>query len=180
MLTAVELGLGPSYALQAPQVGWRRLAVSSPDTTMWESDFGAMDLKFARGQFRERLADPVAFVLVRLNALRLHQGIGVLVPAAFGEVVAEHGSRRLRLLHDTERHIDLGEPQQGFLDVARPLVACHHYLEAIDGADVVVRVLQLTPDIHFLARQLVARDLDLALGGDGIFGLGIFADHLFE
>jgi hypothetical protein len=42
MLTAVELGLGPSDALQALQVGWRRLAVSSPDTTMWESDFDAM------------------------------------------------------------------------------------------------------------------------------------------
>src|SRR5262249_29435588 len=138
------------------------------------------DLEFARGQFRECLADPVAFVLVRLNAPRLHQGIGVLVPAAFGEVVAEHRGRSLRLLHDTERHIDLGEPQQGFLDVARPLVARHHHLEAIDGAYVVVRVLQLTPNIHFLARQPVARDLDLALGGDGIFGTGIFADDLFE
>src|SRR5262249_8215941 len=179
MLTAVELELGPSDALQAPQVGWRRLAVSSPNATVWESDFGD-DLEFARGQFRERLSDPRAFVLAPLNAPRLHQGIGVLVPAALGEVMAEHRGRSLRLLHDTERHIDLCEPQEGFLDVARPLVARHHHLEAIDGAYVVVRVLQLTPNIHFLARQLIARDLDLAFGGDGIFGFGIFADHLFE
>src|SRR6516165_11934035 len=150
MLTAVELGLGPSYALQAPQVGWSRVAVSSPDTAIWRKRLRRDDLEF---QLRECLADPRAFALVRLNALRLHQGIGVLVPAAFGEVVAEHRGRSLRLLHDTERHIDLGEAQQGFLDVARPLVARHHQLEAIDGAYIVVRVLQLTPNIHFLARQ---------------------------
>ncbi len=94
--------------------------------------------------------------------------------------MAEHGGRSLRLLDDTERHIDLGEPQEGFLDVTRPLVARHHHLEAIDGAYVIVRLLQLTPNIHFLAGQLVARNFNLALGGDGIFGLGIFADHLFE
>src|SRR5215467_6560886 len=135
------------------------------------------DLEF---QLRECLADPVAFALVGLHAPRLHQRISVLVPAAFGEVVAEHGSRSLRLLDDPERQIDLREPQEGFLDVTRPLVARHHHLEAIDGAYVIVRVLQLTPNIHFLAGQLIARNLDLALGGDGIFGLGIFADHLFE
>src|SRR5262249_46690443 len=148
-----------------------------PGHAIWGKRLRRDDLEF---QLRECLADPGAFALVRLNALRLHQCISVLVPATFGEVVAEHGGRSLRLVDDTERHIDLGEPQEGLLDVTRPLVARHHHLEAIDGADVVVRVLQLTPNIHFLARQLVARDLDLALGGDGIFGLGIFADHLFE
>src|SRR5262245_63104514 len=170
MLTAVELGLGPSYALQAPQVGWSRLAVSSPDTAIWGKRLRRDDLEF---QLRECLADPGAFALVRLNAPRLHQRISVLVPAAFGEVVAEHGGRSLRLLDDTECHIDLGEPQEGFLDVTRPLVARHHHLEAIDGAYVIVRVLQLTPNIHFLAGQLVARNLDLALGGDRIFRLGM-------
>src|SRR5215470_6727453 len=176
-VTAAELGPAPNCALPAPQVGWSRLAVSSPDTAIWGKRLRRDDLEF---QLRECLADPGAFALVRLNALRLHQCISVLVPATFGEVVAEHGGRSLRLVDDTERHIDLGEPQEGFLDVTRPLVARHHHLESIDGAYVILRVLQLTPDVHFLAGQLVARNLDLALGGDGIFGLGIFADHLFE
>jgi hypothetical protein len=94
--------------------------------------------------------------------------------------VAEHGGRGLRFLHDPERHIGLGEPEQGFLDVARPLIAGHHDLEAIDGAGVVAAVQQLPPDVHLLAGQLVAGDLDLALGGDGVFAVRILARHLFE
>ena len=38
----------------------------------------------------------------------------------------------------------------------------------------------MTPDIHLLAGQLVAGDLDLALGGDRVFGVRIFANDLFE
>ena len=94
--------------------------------------------------------------------------------------MAEHGGGGLRLLHDAERHIGLGEPQQGFLDVARSLIAGDHDLEAVDRAGVGALVQQLTPDVHLLAGKLVARDLDLALGGDGVFGVGIFAGDLFE
>ena len=48
-----------------------------------------------------------------------HQLVGVLVPAAVGEIVAEHGGGGLRLVDDAERHIGLGQPGQRLLDVAR-------------------------------------------------------------
>src|SRR6266480_6900875 len=45
------------------------------------SDFRA-DLELARGQLGERLADPMALVLIGLHAPRLHEAIGVFVPTA--------------------------------------------------------------------------------------------------
>src|SRR5262249_52568413 len=99
-----------------------------------------VELQLARGPSRERLADPMALVLVGLKTLRLHQGIGVLVPTAVREIVAQHRSRGLRFLHDAERHVGFGKPQQRFLDVARALIARHHDLEAIDGANIVAGV----------------------------------------
>src|SRR5262249_60290650 len=77
----------------------------------------------AQPELLECLADPGTLVLARLQALRLHQGIGVLVPAAVREVVAEHGGGGLRLGDNAERQVSLGQPQQRFLDVAGGLVA---------------------------------------------------------
>src|SRR5215471_1338685 len=110
-----------------------------------------VELQLARGPSRERLTDPMALVLVGLKTLRLHQGIGVLVPTAVREIVAQHRCRGLRFLHNAERHVGFGKPQQRFLDVARALIARHHDLEAIDGANIVAGVQVLPADLHLLA-----------------------------
>ncbi len=128
----------------------------------------------------ERPADPGALVLVGLEAARLHQGIGVLVPAAVREIVAEHGGGGLRLVDDAERHVGLGQAHQRLLDVPRRLIARHHDLEAVDGGRVVLALHIPAPDVHLLAGELVARHLDLALGGDRVLRIGILAHHLFE
>src|SRR3954470_9589532 len=59
----------------------------------------------AHAERLEGFADPGALVFLRLQAARLHQAISVLVPAAIGEIVPEHGGRGLRLEHDAERHV---------------------------------------------------------------------------
>src|SRR5262249_14611274 len=115
----------------------------------------------------EGLADPGALILGRLEPARPHQGIGVLVPRAVGEIVPEHGCRGLRLADDAERHVELGEPHQRFLDVTRRLIPGDDHLEAVDGGRVVLAVLIPAADVHLLAGELVAGDLELLarLGG---------------
>ena len=110
----------------------------------------------------------------------LHQLERVLVPGAVREIVPEHGGRGLRLVHDAERHIGLGQPHQRLFDVPRGLVLRDHGLEAVDGAGVVAPIEIPAADHHFLAGELVARDLDLLFGALGILGIGIFAHHLVE
>ena len=57
------------------------------------------------------------------------------------------GSRGLRLLHDAERHVALGEPHQRFLDMARRLILRHHHFEPVDGADVILVLDAKNPKI---------------------------------
>src|SRR5215813_7276801 len=105
--------------------------------TMWVSR--ASSARAARSLSElERPADPGALVLARLQSLRLHQRVGVLVPAAVREVVAEHRGRSLRLVDDAKRHIGLGEAQQCLLDVASGLIAGHHPFETVDRGRVVL------------------------------------------
>src|SRR4051812_1721524 len=119
-------------------------------------------------------------ILARLETTRLYKIIGVLVPAAVRKIVPKYGRRGLRLTDDADRHIGLGQPRQRFLDMAGSLVAGDHGLEAVDGGGVVALGHVIAPDVHFLAGQLVARAFELGLGGGGVFGSGIFADHLFQ
>src|SRR5216684_1393847 len=136
--------------------------------------------KSAERQRLECLADPGVLVLARLAAARLHELIGVLIPGAGGEVMAEHRRRGLRLVHDAKRHVALGQPHQRLLDVTGRLVLGDDRLEAVDGADKVPFLEIEAADHHLLAGELVARDFDLLLRAFGIFGVGIFARHLGE
>src|SRR6476620_5178735 len=119
-------------------------------------------------------------VLARLETTRLYKIIGVLVPAAVRKVVSKYGRRRLRLADDADRHIALGQSRQRFLDMPRGLVAGNDRLEAVDGGGVVALFHVIAADIHFLAGELVARALELGLGGVRIFGSRVFASHLFQ
>src|SRR6202795_1514767 len=131
-------------------------------------------------QFLEGPGDVGTFVLARLETAGLYKIIGVLVPAAVRKIVSQHGGGGLRLADDADRHIGLGQPGQRFLDMPRGLILGDHGLEAIDGGRVVVLFHVIAADIHFAARELVARAFELGLGADGIFRGRIFADHLFE
>src|SRR6516165_12778047 len=77
-------------------------------------------------------ADPRGLVLAGLQALRLHQRVGVLVPAAIRKIMPEYRGRRLRLVGNAERHIGFRKPQKRFFDVTRSLIAGDHHLESID------------------------------------------------
>src|SRR6202158_563698 len=134
----------------------------------------------AETQFLEGPGDVGTLVLARLETARPYKIIGVLVPAAVGKIMPEHGGRGLRLADDTDRHIGLGEPGQRFLDVARGLIAGNHGLEAVDGGGVVALFHVIASDVHLLAGELVPRAFQLGFGADGIFRRRIFADHLFE
>src|SRR5258707_14722279 len=78
----------------------------------------------------ERLADPGILILVRLAAGGLEEAIGVLLPGAIREIVAEHGGGGLRLADDAQRDIGFGQPPQRFLYVGRGLGLRHHDLSA--------------------------------------------------
>src|SRR4030081_3353991 len=138
------------------------------------------DQFLAETQFLEGPGDVGTLILARLETAGLYKIIGVLVPAAVRKIVSEHGGRGLRLAHDTDRHIGLGQPGQRFLDMPRGLVLGDHGLEAVDGGGVVALVHVVAAELHFAARALVARALELGLGADGIFRRRIFADHLFQ
>src|SRR6478735_5229275 len=141
----------------------------------------SMPEKFlAEAYLLEGPADPGPLILARLETARLYKIIGVLVPAAIGKIMPEHGGGRLRLADDADRHIGFGQPLQCFLDVPRGLISGHHGLETIDGSGVVAFFHIVAADNHFLAGKLVARALKLGLGINSVFRGWIFTDHLFE
>src|ERR1700730_11079123 len=85
--------------------------------------------------FLERAADPGALVFVRLEPALLYEGVGVLVPAAVGKVMAEHGGRHLGLAGNAECDVDLGQPVKRLFNVPRGLVLRHDDLETVDRSD---------------------------------------------
>src|SRR6266849_9100708 len=138
------------------------------------------DQFLAETQFLEGPGNIGTLVLARLETAGLYKIIGVLVPAAVRKIVPEHGGGGLRLADDTDRHIGFGQPGQRFLDMPGGLILGDHGLEAVDGGGVVALFHVIAADIHFAARELIARAFELGLGADGIFRRRIFADHLFQ
>src|SRR5436309_5763635 len=108
-------------------------------------------------------------ILARLETAGLYKIIGVLVPAAVRKIVPKHGGSGLRFAHDADCHIGLGEPGQRFLDMPRGLILRHHGLETVDRGGVVAFLHIIASDIHFAARELVARPFQLGFRADGIF-----------
>src|SRR5258706_3916563 len=141
----------------------------------------SMRIQFvAETQFLEGPGNIGTLVLARLETAGLYKIIGVLVPAAVGKIVPEHGGCGLRLADDADRHIGLGQPGQRFLDMPRGLVLGDHGLESVDGGGVVALFHVIAADIHLAAGELIARAFEFGLGADGIFRRRIFADHLFQ
>src|SRR5260221_6431434 len=119
-------------------------------------------------------------ILARLETAGLYKIIGVLVPAAVRKIVSKYGGGGLRFADDADRHIGLGEPGQRLLDMPGGLILGDHGLETVDGGGVIALFQVIAADIHFAARELVARAFELGLRADGIFRGRIFADHLFK
>ena len=69
---------------------------------------------------------------------------------------------------------------QRLLDVARRLVVGHHRLEAVDGREILLLAEIVAADLHLLAGELVARDVELGGGLHGIFRVGILLQQLAE
>src|SRR6202163_3310040 len=126
-------------------------------------------------QFLEGPRNVGTRVLARLETAGLYKIIGVLVPAAVGKIVPEHGGGGLRLADDTDRHIGLGQPGQRFLDMPGGLILGHHGLEAVDRAGIVALIEIVAAHVHFLAGKLIARAFELGLGAVGVFRCRIFA-----
>src|SRR6267143_4179732 len=120
-------------------------------------------------QFLEGPGDIGTLILARFETAGLYKIIGVLVPAAVGKIVPEHGRGGLRLADDADRHIGLGQPGQRFLDMPCGLILGNHALETVDGGGVVAFFHVIAADRHFLASQLIARALELGLGTVGVF-----------
>src|SRR5882724_8993783 len=159
---------------------WRYVADSTRACEGARQPLAGSAVRLAETQLLEGPGNIGALVFARLDTAGLHEIVGVLVPAAVGEIVPEHGRRRLRLADDADRHVGLGQPRQRLLDVAGGLILRHHGLEAVDGGGIIALFHVIAADTHLLARELVARAFELGLGADGIFGGRIFANHLFE
>src|SRR5712664_1000637 len=138
------------------------------------------DQFLAETQFLEGPGDVGTLILARFETAGLYKIIGVLVPAAVGKIVPEHGGSGLRLADDADRHIGLGQPGQRFLDMPRGLILGHHGLEAVDRADIVALLELVAADRHFLAGKLIARAFELGLGAVGVFRRRIFANHFLK
>ncbi len=94
--------------------------------------------------------------------------------------MTKHRGRSLGFADHADGHIALGEAGQCFLDMAGGLILGHHQLETVDRRSVVALFHVVAADGHFLAGELVARAFQLLLGGGGVFGIRILADHLFQ
>ena len=108
------------------------------------------------------------------------QGVAVLVPGAAGVVVAEHGGGLPRLLRQAERQVDLGQPVQRLGHVVGGLVILDHALEPADRRAVQLLALVEAADIHLLAGQMVAAEVDLQPRVAGIGGVGEAVHHVLQ
>src|SRR3954452_23363558 len=115
-------------------------------------------------QFLEGFGDIGALILARLETARLYKIIGVLVPAAVRKVVPKYRGGGLGFTDDADRHIGLGEPGQGFLDVPGGLILRDYRLETIDRRRVVALFHVIAADVHFATGELVAGAFELGLG----------------
>src|SRR5829696_7310919 len=128
----------------------------------------------------ECATDPGPFAFLRLEPAGPYEPVSSLVPGAVREIVAEHRRRRLRLLHDPERQVRLGQAHQSFFDMARGLILRDYHLETIDRSRVIALVEIVAADHHLLAGDLIASDIDLLLGADRILGVRELADDLLK
>src|SRR6266516_1052949 len=138
------------------------------------------DQFLAETQFLEGPGDIGTLILARFETAGLYKIIGVLVPAAVGKIVPEHGGSGLRLADNADRHIGLGEPRQRFLDMPRGLILGYHALETVDRGGVVALFHVIAADRHLLASKLIARAFELGLGAVGVFRRRIFANHFLK
>src|SRR5271166_3216199 len=101
----------------------------------------------ARSGGNDRVVDlrhPGARIVVRRQPLALQERVGVLVPLAVGEVMAEHRGRGLCFAGDAQAQIGLDEAVERLLRMAGRLIILQHVAEAIDGGGVVIPV-QIEP-----------------------------------
>src|ERR1700675_2795632 len=83
------------------------------------------DQFLAETQFLEGPGDIGTLILARFETAGLYKIIGVLVPAAVGKIVPEHGGSCLRLADDTDRHIRLGGRRPCFAAPPGGVTHCH-------------------------------------------------------
>src|SRR5579885_54338 len=112
-------------------------------------------------QWSEEVGEPGAALLLRLQILGFQQIVAHLVPAAAGVVVAEHRGGGLRLVVHAQRQVAFGQPLEGLRHMAGGLVLLHHGPEAVDGGEILSAILVPAPDLHLLAREMVAAEVDL-------------------
>src|SRR5579864_4672061 len=123
---------------------------------------------------------PRALVNLRLQMMPLQELVGVLVPGAAGIIVAQHGGRGFRFAVDTQRIVGLGQTLQGFGDLRGLLILLDDRAKAVDGADIIALVEVVAADRHFLARQMIERQVDLERCVAGIFGIREALDDVLQ
>src|SRR5258708_12576224 len=122
----------------------------------------AAEPAFARALARSRVGLLAAAALGDRGRLpRLEERVAVAVPSAAGIIVAEHGRGLLRLLGEAERHIAFGQAMQRLRHMRRRLMVVDDALEAVDGGEIEALLLGPAADLHLLAGELVARQIDL-------------------
>ena len=90
--------------------------------------------------------------------------------------MAEHGRRGLRLADEPHGEVGLDQALQRLLDVPRILVLGDDDVEAVDRGDVLALLEIVAPDLHLLARELVAGHDHLLAGVRRIFRIRIAVD----
>ncbi len=106
--------------------------------------------------------------------------IAIHVPFAAGIVMSQHRRRPPRLVRQAEDQIDLRQPVQRLGHVVGGLEIVHHALEAADRGGVQMLLLVPAADVHLLAGQMVAREVDLQPRIAAIGAVGEAVDHLLQ
>src|SRR5262245_43934359 len=126
----------------------------------------------------EHRAEPGAVLPHRLEVGVGQEVVAVLIPVAAGIVVAEHGGGVLRLVLDAERQVALGEPLQRLRHVGGGLVELDHAAEAVDGRQILLALEVEAADLHLLAGEVVAGEVELEGGVARIVGVGEAGDDV--
>lgn len=108
------------------------------------------------------------------------QVIAVTVPLAIGVVVPEHRSRLAGFVNHADLKIDFYDALKRLGNVVCRLEIGHDALITSKSGFVIMLLLVVSPDEHFLAGQMVTAEIDLELGVTCISRLRETGHHFLE
>src|SRR5208283_5338189 len=162
----------------------RRVEYGQPAVKLKLTNFNVSARRFAAIRRSEQASDAASKPALGRRRTGVagsgHEGITVLIPFAPRIIIAEHRRIGLGLIGESKCEVALDEALQRLWDMRRRLIIVDHAFEAVHRRQILAPRQVITADLHLLAGQMVAGEIELELGVPRIFAVGKTTHHIVE